>query len=228
MLLRFSLSSLLLGSSLLFANAVEDDAIAKGFDTYSTLVAKARESVQYMTIAQYEELKSSGVENIVIVDLRDASSYNSEHVDGAINIARGSIEKSIPNNVTSLDDYILLYCNSGAQASMTYTRLTDEMGYTNVYVFGEESEGGFSSLADDNITTVKAETGFDAEYLEARPSRKWSLLGTSSDLDAEAVAKILDKTLRIYVWNSEESRWIKDTDSDFEINANQGFWVYRK
>ncbi len=78
-------------------------------------------------VSQAELLeKTSGQNEVIIIDVREAKEYNSGHVPGAINLPRGVIV----NNITVLDDYkdkdLVFYCHSGKRAKMVTDHLVNK------------------------------------------------------------------------------------------------------
>ena len=73
-------------------------------------------------------------DNIYLIDVRTSLEYDDYHIEGAINISSIEIEKIKEENIAK-DDYIILYCQSGARSKEVYGKLKD-MGYTNVYNTG--------------------------------------------------------------------------------------------
>lgn len=70
------------------------------------------------------------------IDVRIPEQYQSEHIDGAINIPLKQLKEDIGHQVKNKDDVVHLYCNSGRQSGIAKQVLL-EMGYTNVL-----NEGG--------------------------------------------------------------------------------------
>lgn len=93
-------------------------------------------AVDYKKITA-EEAKSridSG-ENIVIVDVRTETEYDSGHIPKAILIPNETITDSMQELLPDLDAEILVYCRSGNRSAQAAKKLI-AIGYTNVYDFG--------------------------------------------------------------------------------------------
>jgi phage shock protein E len=65
------------------------------------------------------------------VDVRTASEFQAEHIDGALNIEFGSIVQGLGQRKFALDTPIVLYCASGRRAGLAQQSLKDA-GYTQV------------------------------------------------------------------------------------------------
>ncbi len=196
---------------------------AEDYKTFADFSAEGREKAQYMTISEYEALKESG-EEVYIVDIRDAISFEIEHIAGALNLGRGSLEKKV--EALPKDAYLLVYCSSGTRASISQVLLKDTMGYENAFVFGEVGEGGLVHLIRDGMESVKY--GNLTSYISSLPDGKWSLIGTTIDLNENGVEILENTSDKIFLWKNEESRWIRNSDSDFEVKAHQGLWIRKR
>lgn len=74
-------------------------------------------------------------ENLIILDVRTQSEYDSEHIPNAILIPNERISDSMPELLPELDAEILVYCRSGNRSAQAAKKLI-AIGYTNVYDFG--------------------------------------------------------------------------------------------
>ena len=83
----------------------------------------------------YEMMISEEINNLIILDVRNAEKFAESRIDGAINVPLLNIEKKIENIVPDKDATILVYCKSGVRAKLASEKLVD-LGYTNVYDFG--------------------------------------------------------------------------------------------
>lgn len=83
----------------------------------------------------YEMMISEEINNLIILDVRNAEEFAESRIDGAINVPLLNIEKKIENIVPDKDATILVYCKSGVRAKLASEKLVD-LGYTNVYDFG--------------------------------------------------------------------------------------------
>ena len=95
----------------------------------------------------------------VIVDVRRPDEFAAGHIPGAICIPNETIESEQPEELTDLDQVILIYCcRSGNRSKQAAQKLFD-MGYTNVYEFG-----GINDWTGEVITeTPDADTSQESE-----------------------------------------------------------------
>lgn len=73
--------------------------------------------------------------DVLVVDVRTRTEYESGYIPEAYNVPLDQIEKSFKNVTENKDDTILVYCRSGNRSKVA-ARILTEMGYTNVYDFG--------------------------------------------------------------------------------------------
>lgn len=73
-------------------------------------------------------------EDVYIIDVREDYEYNSGHIENALNIPVGQINK-IKRNEISLDSVVIVYCRSGNRSSKAAEMLL-KLGYKNVYDMG--------------------------------------------------------------------------------------------
>ena len=71
----------------------------------------------------------------IIVDVRRQDEYDAGHIPGAILLPNESIGTEQPEELTDLNQIILIYCRSGNRSKQAAQKLAD-MGYTNIYEFG--------------------------------------------------------------------------------------------
>jgi rhodanese-related sulfurtransferase len=75
-------------------------------------------------------------QNVVILDVREQSEYDSGHIPGAVLLPAGTItEDTAADTIENLDTVVLVYCRSGNRSKAASQTLAD-LGYTNIYEFG--------------------------------------------------------------------------------------------
>jgi len=92
------------------------------------------------TIISLVEAKEKIInEGAILMDVRTEEEYNQEHIDGAVLLTLDTInEESVANVVSSKDDVIIVYCQSGNRSHQALEQLKS-LGYTEVYDFGAMS-----------------------------------------------------------------------------------------
>jgi len=73
--------------------------------------------------------------DVLVIDVRTRTEFESGYIPEAYNVPLDQIEKSFKNVTENKDDTILIYCRSGNRSKVA-ARILTEMGYTNVYDFG--------------------------------------------------------------------------------------------
>ncbi|HEX7064571.1 MAG TPA: rhodanese-like domain-containing protein [Bacillales bacterium] len=74
-----------------------------------------------------------------IIDVRDQSEYNQEHIPGAESIPVSDIEER--HTELKKDDEIIVVCNRGGQRSSKAAEILREKGYEKVEIY----EGGMAA-----------------------------------------------------------------------------------
>ncbi len=90
----------------------------------------------YISISQEEARKMMEVDDgHIIIDVRRVDEYAEGHIPEAVNIPNESIGTTMPEQLTDLEQIILVYCRSGNRSKQASEKLA-AMGYKNVYEFG--------------------------------------------------------------------------------------------
>ncbi len=71
----------------------------------------------------------------LVVDVRTAEEFNSQHLTNVINIPLAVVKEKLPTVVTNKSDVVLLHCRSGRRSSAAESELR-ALGYTNVFNLG--------------------------------------------------------------------------------------------
>ena len=75
-------------------------------------------------------------QEVLILDVREQSEYDSGHIPDAVLLPVGTItEESAAEVIPDKDTTVLVYCRSGNR-SKTAAKTLAELGYTNIYEFG--------------------------------------------------------------------------------------------
>ena len=90
---------------------------------------RAIKNSPFITPEQLKEKMESN-EDVTVVDVRDAKRYESNHIQGAINIPIDELRENCGH--LNKEDYIVVYCEDG-EISGTAQRILVNREYTNVY-----------------------------------------------------------------------------------------------
>ena len=90
----------------------------------------------YQQISQEQAKEMMDTHNVLILDVREQSEYDSGHIPGAVLLPVGSItEETAAQVIPKKDTTVLVYCRSGNR-SKTAAQSLAALGYTGVYEFG--------------------------------------------------------------------------------------------
>ena len=97
--------------------------------SYQDLLAKAREQVPEVQVADLAARREAG-DAPVVIDVREQAEWDEGHIPGSVHIPRGNLESRIAG-VAKPGQEIVLSCASGNRSLLAGTTL-QEMGYDNV------------------------------------------------------------------------------------------------
>ena len=90
----------------------------------------------YRQITQEKAKEMMDTQNVIILDVREQSEYDSGHIPGAVLLPVGTIdEATAAAAIPAKDSTVLVYCRSGNRSKAAASALA-ELGYTNLYEFG--------------------------------------------------------------------------------------------
>jgi molybdopterin/thiamine biosynthesis adenylyltransferase/rhodanese-related sulfurtransferase len=105
--------------------------------SYQDLLAKAREQVPEVQVADLAARRAAG-DSPLVVDVREQAEWDEGHIPGSVHIPRGNLESRIAGVATPGQE-IVLSCASGNRSLLAGTTL-QEMGFENV----SSLAGGFA------------------------------------------------------------------------------------
>jgi rhodanese-related sulfurtransferase len=95
------------------------------------IVQDAKSRVRELTVEDVKAKQDRG-ERFVLVDVREESEWNKDHLPGAVHLGKGIIERDVEERVPDLGAEIVLYCGGGYRSALAADNL-QKMGYTNVW-----------------------------------------------------------------------------------------------
>ena len=95
------------------------------------IVNDAKTRVRELNVDQVKAKLDRG-EKFMLVDVREESEWAKDHVNGAIYLGRGIIERDIEQRIPDADTEIVLYCGGGFRSALVADNL-QKMGYCNVF-----------------------------------------------------------------------------------------------
>ena len=90
----------------------------------------------YEQISQEAAKEMMDTQEVIVLDVREQSEYDSGHIPGAVLLPVGSIdEETAAAVIPEKDSTVLVYCRSGNRSKTASSTLAG-LGYTNIYEFG--------------------------------------------------------------------------------------------
>ena len=112
---------------------------------FLALVNDAKTRVQEIDIAGYMKLLEAGTPH-VLVDTREESEWNAGHVQGALHLGKGIIERDIEATVPDHEATLILYCGGGFRSALVADNL-QKMGYSHAISL----DGGWRALKESGL-----------------------------------------------------------------------------
>ena len=90
----------------------------------------------YKSIPQDEAKEMMDNGNVIILDVREKSEYDSGHIKGAVLLPVGNINaETAAKIIDNKESIVLVYCRSGNRSKKASATLA-KLGYKNIYEFG--------------------------------------------------------------------------------------------
>ena len=96
---------------------------------FQKLVADAKQRITEISVNDARTEVENG--HAMLIDVREASDWQSGHAAGARHRSRGTIELEIEERSAGSDQPIICYCGGGSRSALVADSL-QKMGYTNV------------------------------------------------------------------------------------------------
>jgi rhodanese-related sulfurtransferase len=113
------------------------------------LVQDAKSRVRQNTPADVIK-KMEAKEPFHLVDVREDNEYEAGHIQGAIHVGKGVLERDIEKRIPDKDAEIVLYCGGGYRSALAADTL-QKMGYRNVV----SMDGGWRSWKENEFPVEK-------------------------------------------------------------------------
>jgi rhodanese-related sulfurtransferase len=109
------------------------------------LVNDAKSRVKEIDIGGYKKMLAAG-EKHVLVDTREDNEWDKGHVQGAVHLSRGIIERDIESKYPEKGTPLVLYCGGGFRSALVADNL-QKMGYTHAISL----DGGWKALKESGL-----------------------------------------------------------------------------
>jgi rhodanese-related sulfurtransferase len=113
------------------------------------IVDDAKQHVRETTVDEIKSRLDRG-DKFVLVDVREESEWQKDHLPGAIHMSKGVIERDVEHRVPDLNTEVVLYCGGGFRSALAADNL-QKMGYTNVI----SMDGGVRGWREKNYPMTK-------------------------------------------------------------------------
>lgn len=116
---------------------------------FLNLVNDAKTRVREIGIDEYKRMVEAGDPHL-LVDIREDSEWAEGHVEGAVHLGKGVIERDIEGKVPEKATKLVLYCGGGFRSALAGDAL-QKMGYTDVISL----DGGWRALQTSGLPLEK-------------------------------------------------------------------------
>jgi rhodanese-related sulfurtransferase len=113
------------------------------------IVQDSKKRINEMTVEQVKQKMDRG-EKFYLVDVREESEWNQDHLPGAIHLGKGIIERDVEATIPDSEAEVILYCGGGYRSALAADNL-QKMGYKNVI----SMDGGYSGWKNANYPLKK-------------------------------------------------------------------------
>ena len=113
------------------------------------IVGDTKKHVRETTVDEIKSRLDRG-DKFVLVDVREESEWQKDHLPGAIHMSKGVIERDVEQKVPDLHTEMVLYCGGGFRSALAADNL-QKMGYTNVI----SMDGGVRGWREKNYPMAK-------------------------------------------------------------------------
>ena len=97
---------------------------------FLAIVEAARNEIAECEASDVRKMMDDGAP-LVVVDVRERHEFEAGHLQGAVHIGKGVIERDVEKHDFADDARIVLYCGGGCRSAIAAKSLQD-MGWTNV------------------------------------------------------------------------------------------------
>ena len=116
---------------------------------FLSIVNDARSRIRETNVDEVKHKLDRG-EKFVLVDVREESEFQKDHLPGALHIGKGVIERDIEVRFPDPNTPMILYCGGGFRSALAADNL-QKMGYTDVI----SMDGGIRGWREKNYPLTK-------------------------------------------------------------------------
>lgn len=115
---------------------------------FEQLCEAARKNVHEVSIQQVKQMIDEGTVPLVL-DVREESEWQKDHIPGAQHLGRGVIERDIETRIPDKATPVILYCGGGYRSALAAESI-QKMGYNQVL----SMDGGYRAWSEANYPLV--------------------------------------------------------------------------
>lgn len=112
---------------------------------FDDLCREAKSRVREISASEAQAAQAEGA---VLIDVREKSDFEQQHLPGAIPLSKGVIEMKIEERFPDPTTPVICYCGGGNRSALVADNL-QKMGYQNVC----SMKGGFKSWVESGLPT---------------------------------------------------------------------------
>jgi rhodanese-related sulfurtransferase len=127
------------------AAAASKKTMKKHNPGFLAIVNDAKSRVREIDVPAYVKMREAG-EDHLLIDVREESEFAAGHVEGAVHLGKGVIERDIERQVTDKGKTLVLYCGGGFRSALAADNLR-KMGYENPVSL----DGGWRGLKESGL-----------------------------------------------------------------------------
>jgi rhodanese-related sulfurtransferase len=114
-------------------------------EEFLKIVEDSRSRITEISIDQYLRMREEG-QPVQLIDVREDHEWQAAHVDGAVHLSKGVIERDIEHTFPDKDTRLVLYCGGGFRSALAADNV-QKMGYRNVLSL----DGGWRAILASDL-----------------------------------------------------------------------------
>jgi len=115
---------------------------------FLALVASAKRGIRECTCAAVKARLDRG-ERFVLIDVREDHEWAQDHIEAAVHIGRGILERDVEELIPDKDADLVLYCGGGYRSALAAETL-QKMGYRRA----QSMDGGIRAWREAGLSLV--------------------------------------------------------------------------
>ena len=123
-----------------------------GGKTVEQLISEAADKIPFMSLDEVLKRINTGMENTVLLDVRETDAFTQSHIPKAINLPRGQLELRVNEMLPDPTQRIVVYCEYGKISTLA-TATLKELGFTHAAAL----DGGFDSWQKNSYPITGAD-----------------------------------------------------------------------